>query len=99
MYKRAGFTAALLAAALITVAGRDGSSAALQRAWNDWDKGDYVAALTAYQDLLAGPAAAGVLEPIALQTGELFHTTELSTDGASPAFSPDSRTFSFETGP
>ena len=72
---------------------------ALQRAWNDWDKGDYVAALTAYQDLLAGPDAAAVLEPIALQTGELFRTTELTSDGANPVFSPDSRTFSFETGP
>ena len=101
MYKRAGFTAALLAATLISVAGRDGASStlALQRAWNDWDKGDYVAALTAYQDLLAGPDAAAVLEPIALQTGELFRTTELTSDGANPVFSPDSRTFSFETGP
>ena len=44
-----------------------------------------IAALTAYQDLLAGPDAAAVLEPIALQTGELFRTTELTSDGANPA--------------
>ena len=48
--------------------------------------------------MLAGPDAAAVLEPIALQTGELFRTTELTTDGANPVFSPDSRSFSFETG-
>ena len=74
-------------------------SAACERAGADWDKGDYVAALTTYQELLAGPDAAAVLEPIALQTGELFRTTELTTDGANPVFSPDSRHFSFETGP
>jgi hypothetical protein len=101
MYKRIGFTAALLAAGLISVTGRDRAStdSALQSAWDAWDKGDYVAALTAYQDLLAGPDAVSVLEPIALQTGELFQTRELTVDGANPVFSPDSRTFSFETGP
>ena len=104
MYKRLGFTAALLTAGLISIAGVDRSpspaaDAALQRAADNWDKGDYVAALTTYQELLAGPDAAAVLEPIALQTGELFRTTELTTDGANPVFSPDSRTFSFETGP
>src|SRR6188508_1185821 len=104
MYKRVGFTAALLTAGLISVAGVDrslspGADAALQRADADWDKGDYVAALTTYQELLAGPDAASVLEPIALQTGELYQTRELTSDGANPVFSPDSRTFAFETGP
>jgi hypothetical protein len=104
MYKRLGFTAALLTAGLTSIAGLDrsaspGADAALQRAAADWDKGDYVAALTTYQELLAGPDAAAVLEPIALQTGELFRTTELTTDGANPVFAPDGRTFSFETGP
>src|SRR5207342_157757 len=100
MYKRVALIAALLAAGLISVNGRDraAADAALQRAWSDWDAGDYVAALTTYQELLAGPDAAAVLEPIALQTGELFRTTELTTDGANPVFSADSRNFSFETG-
>ena len=39
-----------------------------------------------------------MLEPIALQTGELYTTTELTRDGANPTFSPDSQYFSFETG-
>ena len=102
MYKRVALIAALLAAGLISVAGRDAGSradAALQRASDDWDKGDYVSALTSYQEILAGPDAAAGLEPIALQTGELFRTTELTTDGANPVFSPDSRSFSYETGP
>jgi hypothetical protein len=95
--------AALLAPGWIQVAGRhgvpaDAAPAALQRAADAWDTGDYVTALTAYQDLLSGPDAAAVLEPIALQTGELFRTTALTPDGANPAFSPDSRYFAFETG-
>ena len=45
MYKRVAFTAALLVAGLISIAGRDrlspaGADAALKRAWDDWDKGD-----------------------------------------------------------
>ncbi|HET7695817.1 MAG TPA: M20/M25/M40 family metallo-hydrolase [Vicinamibacterales bacterium] len=96
--------AALLAGGWTQLTGRDrvpadtAPAAALQRAADAWDKGDYVAALTAYQDLLAGPDAASVLEPIALQTGELFRTIELTANGANPAFSADSRYFSFETG-
>ena len=94
---RIGAVAALFAAAWIHVAGRDRAAAdntpkaALQRAADAWDKGDYVAALTAYQDLLSGPDAPTALEPIALQTGELFRTIELTADGANPSFSPDSR--------
>ena len=101
MYKRVLLATALLAVALLPLAGRDRAStdSALQHAWDAWDKGDYVAALTTYQELLAGADAAAAAEPIALQTGELFRTTDLTSDGANPVFSQDSRWFSFETGP
>jgi len=95
MYRLTIAGAALLAAGWMAAP----STTALARADEDWDRGDYVAALTAYQQLLNGPDAASVLEPIALQTGELFRTTELTLDGANPVFAPDSRHFSFETGP
>ena len=79
MYKRSSIrlaaVAALVAAGWIQLAGGSvpaDSAAALQRAADAWDKGDYVAALTAYQDLLAGADANAALEPIALQTGELI---------------------------
>jgi Peptidase family M28 len=75
------------------------TNAALERAFFDWDRGDYVAALTTYQEILAGPDAASALETIALQTGELYRTIELTRDGANPTFSSDGRRFSFETGP
>ena len=100
MRRRAMLTAACLAAFWIGTAGRERETGAtLERAFFEWDRGDYVAALAMYQEVLAGPDAAQALETIALQTGELYRTTELTTDGANPAFSPDSRRFSFETGP
>ena len=95
MYRLTISAAALLAAGWMAAP----ASSTLAHAGDDWDRGDYVAALTAYQRLLNGPDAASVLEPIALQTGELYRTTELTTDGANPVFATDSRHFSFETGP
>src|SRR6185295_19146731 len=95
MYRLTMAAAALIAAGWLTTA----PSPTLAGADEDWDRGDYVAALTAYQQLLNGPGAASVVEPIALRTGELFSTTELTTDGANPVFAADSRHFSFETGP
>ena len=101
MYTRFAVAAALLAAGLITADARDRASAdaALDRAAIAWDKGDYIAALTEYQALLSGADAASALDTIALQTGELYRTVELTADGAHPVLSPDGRYFSFETGP
>ena len=96
MYRLTLGCAALIAGGWIA-AGPSGG--ALARADDEWNSGDYIAALTTYQQLLAGPDAAALVEPIALQTGELFRTTELTTDGANPVFAPDGRHFSFETGP
>ena len=55
-------------------------------------------ALTRYQQLLASADAEAFLESIALQTGELYVTTELTADGAAPRFSPDGRYITYETG-
>jgi len=101
MYRRiALITVVAIAAGWTALAARDKAAAdrALERAWFAWDKGDYISALTTYRELLTGPDAASVLEPIALQTGELYTTAELTKDGANPTFSPDSQYFSFETG-
>ena len=73
------------------------SAGALQRAAYEWNKGDYVSALSTYESLLAGPDAAQVLNAIALQTGELYRSVELTTDGANPVFGANGR-FSYETG-
>ena len=63
-----------------------------------WDRGHYTTALRGYLELLASSDADAVLEPIALQTGELYTTTELTKDGAAPRFSPDGRLVAYETG-
>ena len=39
-----------------------------------------------------------VADAIALQTGELFKTTEITADGGAPRFSPDGRYFTYEVG-
>jgi hypothetical protein len=95
MVKRALF-AALLPLAAVAAATTTPSSSSLQTAAAAWQAGDYVRALGLYLELLDGPTAADVLEPIALQTGELFSTAELTADGTSPKFSPDGRLLAYE---
>ena len=47
---------------------------------------------------MKSPAAAESLERVALLTGELYATTEITTDGRTPAISSDGRHVSYETG-
>jgi hypothetical protein len=63
-----------------------------------WERGDYIAALNGYIQLLGAPGGEKFLEPIALTTGELFETRELTGDGRAPRFSPDGRFIVYETG-
>ena len=74
------------------------SETALQTAALAWDRGDYVTALATYLRILDTGADDNAFDAIALQTGELYETTELTTDGDSPAFSPDGRLIAYETG-
>jgi hypothetical protein len=71
---------------------------ALSDADDAWHRGDYIAALTEYIRLLDGPDGDAHLEAIAVQTGELFETRELTTDGRNPRFSPDGTYVAYETG-
>ena len=100
---RALTAAALLSIAFLTpVTGTStgaSSDPPLQVADLAWERGDYPTALAAYLRLLDSPDAAGVLEPIALRTGELYAATELTPNGALPQFSPDGRYLLYETGP
>ena len=63
-----------------------------------WDRGDYPTALSGYLALLETPDADRFLDPIALQTGELFHTRELTRDGSAPRYSPTGEHFTYEIG-
>jgi hypothetical protein len=99
MPRFAGATVLLVSTLLFSTPDAQGpSDTTLRNADVAWDKGDYIASLTAYQQLLEGADAERVLEPIALQTGELYVTTEITTDGTSPQMSPDGKYVSYETG-
>jgi hypothetical protein len=93
---------ALGACILLTLAA--GSAAAqtghtpFDSAYHAWDRGDYVVALSTLQRVLRGDDAARWEEPIALLTGELFHTWDIAGDGRAPVWSPDGRHFAFEHG-
>ncbi|HEX9705218.1 MAG TPA: M20/M25/M40 family metallo-hydrolase [Gemmatimonadales bacterium] len=63
-----------------------------------WQDGDYVRALEGFDRLLAAAGGGRFLEPIALVTGELYHTATFAPDGRVPQWSPDGRFASFEIG-
>ncbi len=67
-------------------------------AYYAWDAGRYPEALERLQRLLRMPGGDALLEPIALLTGELYHTVELTTDGRSPRWSGDGKFVAYETG-
>ncbi len=96
MKHRALLLAPALLAAFVTTAATVPSSSTLQSASSAWQAGDYVRALTIHLQLLDSPSADDVLEPIALETGELYSTTELTADGTAPRFSPDGRLLAYE---
>ena len=96
--RRIALAGVAMLALVTTVTGQQAPKPDFDAATLAWDRGDYVAALTAYKALLAAPGGEKWLEPIALQTGELFQTRELTTDGANPRFSRDGRFVAYETG-
>jgi hypothetical protein len=90
-------TAAICAAFFVPLSGRS-SDTQLEQANLAWERGDYVSALTIYGALLDSPEADRVFEAVALQTGELYQTREITRDGAAPQFSPDGQYITYESG-
>ncbi|HET7216532.1 MAG TPA: M28 family peptidase [Vicinamibacterales bacterium] len=88
----------LISGAALTPPSTAASDSPLQLAELAWDRGDYPAALTGFLQLLDSPQADAVVEAIALRTGELYQTTEITPDGALPRFSPDGRYITYESG-
>lgn len=70
-----------------------------RRGTEAWEAGNYPEALTHLIPLMKGPAAGEYLERVALLSGELFVTTELTHDGRNPKISPNGRFISYEMGP
>jgi hypothetical protein len=112
--RRRAAVAAVVAAALWSanaVAERQGSAKAsaerpaadrpfraLDAATDAWDRGDYIPALNGYIQILSAPGGDAALETIALATGELFQTRELTADGRAPRFTADGAFIVYETG-
>ncbi len=99
MRKMLVLTIALLL--LSPVAGSNGQepgTADFRAANEAWSDGKYVFALRAYLRLLQSQAGDQFVEPIALQTGELFQTEEITADGRAPRLSPDGGVIAFEAG-
>jgi hypothetical protein len=92
----------LLLGGSVAVAATQTSAAPAARWWralDAWDAGRYPAALEDLRALMQSPSAAEYRDRVALLTGELFVTTELTTDGRSPRVSTTGRYISYETGP
>ncbi|HMX29053.1 MAG TPA: hypothetical protein PKC13_25935, partial [Blastocatellia bacterium] len=91
----------IVALVLLPVVGGKGQgigSAELRAANDAWNNGKYSDALREYLRLLNSPAGDQVVESIARQTGEVFHTDELTADGRTPRLSPDGSLVIYETG-
>jgi len=69
------------------------------RAVDAWEAGEYPAALEALRAVMKSPDAAAYLERVALLTGELFVTTEITTDGRNPRISANGQFATYEAGP
>ena len=74
------------------------SSSDLRAADDAWASGQYSTALQSYIKILNSPGGDQFLEPIALQTGELYVTDELNPDGRNPVMSPGGQYLAYETG-
>ncbi len=96
--RRIACAAGLIVALLTSASGQQAPKPDLVTAGLAWDRGDYVTALAAYKALLTAPGGEQWLEPIALKTGELFRTREITADGSNPRFSPDGRFVAYQTG-
>ncbi len=63
-----------------------------------WQSGDYVEALEGFERLLSGPGGEGLVDEIALITGELYRVSEIAVDGGAVRWSRDGRYVAYETG-
>lgn len=71
---------------------------ALEQADIAWDSGDYPLALRGYLSLMQGSEAERSRRAIALTTGELHHTIELTDDGRGVQVSPAGTYVAYEVG-
>ena len=75
-----------------------GQEADLRSANEAWLEGKYADALRTYLRLVKSSTGDQLVETIARQTGELYQTSEITTDGRSPKMSADGGVVAYETG-
>lgn len=75
-----------------------GQETDLRAANEAWLEGKYADALRGYLRLVKSPAGDQFVEAIARQTGELYVTLEITTDGRLPKMSADGNIVAYETG-
>src|SRR5690349_2293381 len=80
------------------IQGQSAPPADITTADQAWLEGKYATALRDYAALLKAPGGDQYLEQIALQTGELYQTEEITTDGRTPRLSPNGSLFLYEIG-
>jgi len=95
---RTGRVIAALTAAVAIGASALPAPTSVESANDAWQRGEYLTALNAYIQILTSPGGEKWLAPIALTTGELYQTRELTSDGRAPRFSPDGAFVVYETG-
>jgi hypothetical protein len=91
-----------LAAALLAAQRGNSAPARAEADWleavDDWEAGRYPDALRALIALTAGPSAAAFHDRVALLTGELYPTLELTPDGRSPQISRTGQYVTYQRG-
>lgn len=75
-----------------------GQETDLRSANEAWLEGKYADALRGYLRLVKSPVGDQLVESIARQTGELYVTSEITSDGRSPKMSADGSAVAYETG-
>jgi len=93
-------TAAVVCAVALggAVVAQHSSASPLEAANDAWQRGEFASALNGYIGVLSAPGGDRALESIALTTGELYQTRELTAAGRNGRFSPDGRFVVYETG-
>jgi Tol biopolymer transport system component len=89
----------LLLGSVMTASAQQASTGALyDQAVLDWTRGSYPAALQKLITVVSAADGASHLERVALLTGELYRTTEITTDGRAVRWSPSGKLASYEVG-
>ena len=88
----------ILASGSTLLAQQAGSALTYDQAVQDWTRGNYPGAIQKLIAVVSGPDGGAYLERAALLTGELYRTTELTTDGRAPRWGSTGKFAAYEVG-